>query len=248
MFKDHFSGHAADYSQARPSYPPELFTYLSSLVNAKDLVWDCATGNGQAAAELATIFKKVIATDASAQQIEKAVKKDNIEYWVASAENSGLENSSVDLITVAQALHWFDLEKFYEEAKRVLKPKGILATWCYVLFHTDNEELNKFVNEFYWDIIGPYWPPDRKYIEEHYENILFPFEEIKAPEFSIQNSWTLEQLMNYMQTWSSVKNYEKKEGINPVKDWLIPRVSHLSKTNEQKFLVTMPLYFKITRL
>ncbi len=155
-FKDHFSGHAQEYSQARPTYPKELFAYLASIAPRHDAVWDCATGNGQAAVGLSAYFKKVIATDASEQQIQNAEQRDNIEYRVTTAEHSGLDNHSVDLIAVAQALHWFDFDNFYQEVKRVLKADGVLAVWTYALLSTPDDKINRLINEFYTDIVGSY--------------------------------------------------------------------------------------------
>lgn len=246
MFKDHFSGHAQQYSLARPTYPDSLFEYLNTLVKGHDLVWDCATGNGQAALKLAPYFKTVIATDASETQLAAATPGANVQYRLATAENSGLDSHSVDLITVAQALHWFDFDKFYQEAKRVLKPNGLIAVWCYVLFHTDNAAFNALINHFYTDIVRPYWPSERHYLDDAYTTIPFPFTEITpVPEFSIVNHWTLQQIINYLQTWSGVKSYEAHYKENPVEKWLLPRLAECISDREKPLTVTMPLVVKI---
>lgn len=246
MFKDHFSGYAHQYSSARPTYPDNLFKYLSTLVKGRELVWDCATGNGQAAVKLAPYFETVIATDASKTQLAEAPPCANIKYRVATAEASGLDSHSVDLITVAQALHWFDFDKFYAEAKRVLKPNGIIAVWCYVLFHTDNTAFNAVLNTFYTEIVSTYWPPERKYLDEEYKTIPFPFTEITpVPEFSIINHWSGKQIIDYLQTWSGVKAYEAHYKENPVEKWFVPRLADCIADMEKLLTVTMPLVVKV---
>lgn len=247
MFKDHFSGHATQYAQARPAYPNELFAYLATLVDARDIAWDCATGNGQAAVDLSRYFKRVIATDASQAQIDCAVPVKNVEYRIALAENSGLLSHVVDLVTVAQALHWFNFDKFYVEVKRVLKNHGILAVWCYELLKTGNSEFDETIVEFYTSVTGSYWPPERKYIDEHYKTIPFPFDEIKTPGFSIYLNWNIKQLLRYLNTWSAVKRYEQEKGDNPVESWLMPRVQKYFDSLEKPINIQMPLVLRAGR-
>ena len=167
QFKDRFSGHAADYAQYRPRYPAALFEYLSSVAVDRELAWDCATGSGQAASGLAGFFDKVIETDASEEQIANAERHDRIVYSVANAEKSGLESHAVSLITVAQALHWLFLDAFYNEAKRVLKPNGALAVWCYNLFEI-SPQIDSLVTKFYRETVGPYWDSERRLVETGY--------------------------------------------------------------------------------
>ncbi len=154
-FKDHFSGHAGEYAKYRPRYPPALFAKLAEVAPARELAWDCATGNGQAAVALAEVFARVIASDASAKQIENASRQANIEYKVETAEQSSLGAASIDLITVGHALHWFDLAKFYGEAQRVLKPNGIIAAWCYGQ-RMIAPDIDRVFNRYYRDVVGPY--------------------------------------------------------------------------------------------
>ncbi len=244
-FKDHFSSHSADYRRARPTYPEELYTALAKLTPSHELAWDCATGNGQAAVELAKYFKKVIATDASEEQIRHAQSCPNVEYRVAPAENSGLDNQSADLVTVAQALHWFDFDKFYREAKRVLKPKGIIAAWCYLLFETDDPEITDLIKTFYWDIIGSYWPKERKYLENNYEDIPFPFKTIPPPDIAMHLHWNMQQMVDYLNTWSGVKRYESEKGENPVLAWFKPRLEKLWENPEKLMKIHYPLVFKV---
>ncbi len=214
-FKDHFSGHSMDYSQYRPHYPVELFAYLSSLCQTQQTAWDCATGNGQAAAMLAEHFSKVIATDASHEQLAQAVKQLGISYHVAPAEHSLIAEQNVDLITVAQAFHWFDQEAFAAEVKRVLKPQGILAIWTYNLLSI-NPLLDRIIAPLYDDILGDYWAFERTLVESGYAEVSLPFTEIRTPEFRMQSQWNLAQLVGYLQTWSAVKKYEEEQGENPI--------------------------------
>ncbi|WP_041974160.1 class I SAM-dependent methyltransferase [Geobacter sp. OR-1] len=210
-FKDHFSGRAADYTRYRPGYPPALFAWLAGQTEHHDLAWDCGCGNGQAAIELVSLYKRVVATDPSASQIENAFPHDRISYSVAPAEASGLAAASIDLITVAQALHWFDFDRFYAEVRRVARPGGVLAAISYGEVRVEGAP-DRVVSGFYHDLIGPYWPPERRYVDEHYTTIPFPFAEIEAPLFAMESSWNLEQLTGYLKTWSAVKEYERHNG------------------------------------
>jgi ubiquinone/menaquinone biosynthesis C-methylase UbiE len=215
-FQDHFSAVARRYADFRPQYPGELFDYLVTIAPARSLAWDCAAGSGQATVDLAQRFERVIATDASAEQIGSAKPQRNVEYRVATAEQSGLPDGCADLITVAQALHWFDLERFYAEARRVLKPDGVLAAWAYGINDVEGEAVNEIVQDFYSNIVGPYWPPERKLVEDGYRTIPFPFNEIAPPAFRMEAKWTVEQLLGYFSTWSATNRYIKATGRNPL--------------------------------
>jgi len=215
-FHDHFSNVANRYADFRPHYPAALFDYLATLAPRSSLVWDCATGNGQASVDLAERFDRVVATDASREQIASAKPHPKIEYRVAPADYSGLPDESVGLITVAQALHWFDLERFYAEAKRVLQPGGVLAVWAYGINEVEGDAVNRLVQDFYSNIVGPYWPPERKLVEEGYRTIPFPFAEIAPPSFRMETRWTLEQLLGYFSTWSATNRFIKATGRNPL--------------------------------
>ncbi|MCP4377042.1 MAG: class I SAM-dependent methyltransferase, partial [bacterium] len=206
MFKDHFSDQSGDYLRYRPSYPGALFAFLAEIPPMQHRAWDCATGSGQAAHGLSTHFERVIATDASAAQIDSAVPAANVHYRVAPAEASGLPDRSVDLVTVAQALHWLDLERFYGEVRRVLKPGGLLAVWSYNLLRTD-PAIDAEVDAFYSHTVGPYWPPERRLVESGYRDLPFPFPELDTPPFAMTARWRLEQLLGYLGTWSATKRY-----------------------------------------
>lgn len=218
-FKDYFSEQAAGYASFRPRYPERLFDFLADIAPRRAQAWDCATGSGQAALGLAKYFDRVIASDASPEQISNATPHPRVEYRVVPAEKSGLRKGSVDLLAVAQALHWFDLPAFFQEAKRVLIPGGVIAVWCYQLFTID-PAVDRLVDRFYRGTLGPYWPPERKMVEEGYRSISFPFVERKVPSFSIESSLTLQQLGGYLRTWSATRRYIAARGEDPVTDLL----------------------------
>jgi SAM-dependent methyltransferase len=215
-FKDHFSRLAAQYSAFRPSYPPALFDYLSQLCRERQKAWDCACGNGQATLALAKHFDAVIGTDASPQQLAAAPENARVTYRVARAEDSGIESSSVDLVTVAQALHWFDLDSFYGEVQRVLKPTGVVAVWMYGALHVEGEGIESLLQEFYWNIVGPYWPAERKLVEDRYRGLAFPFAEIASPSFNMEEHWERAHLLGYLRTWSATGRYVEDKGVDPV--------------------------------
>lgn len=214
-FKDHFSKHAADYAKFRPRYPQEMFRFLGTIAPSKKLAWDCATGNGQAAVELANVFERVIATDASEKQIANAEKRERVEYRVASAEESGMESESVDLIIVAQALHWLDHSRFYPEVRRVLKTNGVFAASAYKFFHIA-PQIDEIVNErYYKTVVGPFWLPERVMVEK-FDQVPFPFPEIKVPRFEMSAEWNLEHLIGYLRSWSASQRYMAEQNRDPI--------------------------------
>jgi len=214
-FEDHFSADSPGYRANRPGYPDTLFDHLAAVAPRHELAWYCATGSGQAATGLARHFRRVIATDASAQQITSAVSLPSIEYRVAAAEHSGLDARSVDLCTVAQSLHWFDLDSFYAEVNRVLVAGGMLAIWSYNLL-TVTPALDAVIRRLYHDILGPYWPPQRQLVEQGYADIPFPFEPLPSPQFEMAAQWKFAQLTGYLRTWSAVQRYLREKGADPV--------------------------------
>jgi len=214
-FKDHFSTNSDNYSLYRPSYPKALFENISSLCQHHRTVWDVGTGSGQAAIQWAKHFDSVIATDASAAQIANATPHDKIRYEVWPAEKTEIPDSSIDLITIAQALHWFDFDKFYAEAKRVLTPGGIIAAWTYARPECETAAINTILDDFYFNIVGPYWPKERNWVDDHYKSIPFPFESVETPNYTLEFNWSLDQLIGYLDTWSASKAYIKKHGENP---------------------------------
>lgn len=214
-FKDHFSTASDRYAAFRPDYPAARYAWLAGLRGERETAWDCATGSGQAALGLAAHFRRVIATDASDEQIRHAQPHPGIEYRVAPAEASTLDAASVDLISVAQAVHWFDLAHFYAEVERVLKPGGVLALWGYGRMVLPGELDAPFLR-FYAETVGPYWPPERNLIEDGYRSLAFPFSEIDAPPFFIEVDWTLDRLLDYVSTWSAVKRFQAAQGYDPL--------------------------------
>ncbi len=215
-FKDHFSRLAKQYARYRPTYPAALFDYLASISPRRQLAWDCACGAGQASAALAEHFDCVVATDASAQQIAAATPHAQVTYRVAKAEDSGLPSGTVDLVTVAQALHWLDLPAFYAEVHRVLRPAGVLAVWTYGVLLVEGEGVNSLIQHFYETTVGPYWPPERQLVEDGYRSLAFPFAELTPPYFAMQSLWTRQQLLGYLQTWSATARYVDEVGVDPV--------------------------------
>ena len=242
-FKDYFSGHAAEYAKFRPRYPDELFEYLTSISPRHELAWDCATGNGQAAVELARHFNSVIATDASAQQIESAESNDQVSYRVAPAEASGLDSASVDLILVAQALHWFDIDRFFTEAKRVLKDDGVLAISSYKVLEI-TPEIDVIIWKFYRETTGPFWPLERDLVETDYKNIQLPFPELTHRQFEMRTQWNLIQLLGYLRTWSATQRFIAARGFDPV-DSLAQELGAIWKNPEEVRKIKWPLHVRV---
>jgi SAM-dependent methyltransferase len=241
-FKDHFSKQAADYAIFRPGYPQELFDYLGSIAPSRQLAWDCGTGSGQAAVGLAAVFDRVIATDASEKQIANAQPRGGVEYRVAPAESSGIDSWIVDLVMVAQALHWFDLDRFYAEARRVMKPDGVLAASAYNLLHIDSA-IDEVVNRYYYEVVGAFWPPERRLVEQ-FADLPFPFPGIDALKFEMIAHWNLDHLLGYLRTWSSTQRFIAARGYDPLEQ-IIDDLRIIWGPPEQMRKVTWPLTLRI---
>ena len=211
-----FSSVASEYARFRPGYPEELFDWLAQIAPAKDAAWDCGCGSGQASVPLAGRFARVFATDPSAQQIAAARQHPRVTYSVGAAESSALPAASVDLVTVAQALHWFDVEAFYAEARRVARPGAVLAVWNYPRPEFVDPELDRHFLGFYRDVVGPYWPPERRHVEANYSTLPFPFEELPSPPFALRLRWNLEQVLGYVSSWSASSRYREALRSDPV--------------------------------
>ncbi|MCE9599590.1 MAG: class I SAM-dependent methyltransferase [Spirochaetia bacterium] len=217
-FKDHFSNQAKRYADFRPDYPDSLIDWVASLAVRKETMWDCGTGNGQAALAFTKYFSKIHATDPSKSQIESAKPHAAIEYAVRPAEDSGFPAQSFDLITVAQALHWFDFDRFYAEVRRVARKDGVLACWGYGLCDV-SPEIDEIIRRFYTLKIGPYWPVERKLVDQEYKTIPFPFEKIEAPEMAIERDWKLEEFLGYVSSWSALQAMARKTGEDPLPEF-----------------------------
>lgn len=243
--KDYFSDQSKVYAAFRPAYPPALYQFIFKHLHHNSCTWDCATGNGQVAQSLATYFDTVYATDISQSQIDHAFPLKNIFYSVSPAEHTAFGENQFDLITVGQALHWFNVNEFYEEVRRTSKRNGLLAVWGYTLPGIEPHIDDIFLN-FYTNITGPYWDKARKLVENRYRDILFPFKELISPEFNIQVSWTLNQFAGYLNSWSAIQKYIHVHGINPVDKFK----EHLMTVwNEHDIkVVTFPVFMKLGRV
>lgn len=217
QFEDHFSRGAGDYARFRPTHPPALFEYLASVAPGRALAWDCATGNGQAAVALAGRFERVVATDASRDQIAHAVEHERVEYRVEPAEAVSLGDASADLVTVAVAIHWFDFDRFYAEVRRVVRPRGILAAWTYFL-PTIEPQIDRLLRRVGTEVLAGYWPPRFRYVENEYRTLPFPLEELDAPRFELEAAWTLDQLLGFVGSWSGTSRFVDATGRQPVEE------------------------------
>jgi SAM-dependent methyltransferase len=214
---DHFSAVAEAYAGCRPHYPDELFSYLSALPPKQDLAWDCAAGSGQASLPLARAFRRVIATDLSRTMLAQAPSR-SVLYAVSSAECGAVRSASVNLVTVAQALHWLQVDSFYREVDRVLLPEGVFAAWTYGNQVLDQPVLDRLLGSFYRDTIGPYWAAERRHVESGYRTLPFPYPELAPPTFVMQQRWSLDQLLGYVGTWSATQRFREVTGRDPIPD------------------------------
>lgn len=244
-FKDFFSEKSSEYRKYRPDYPEELFEFLASLSGGRQLAWDCATGSGQCAHGLTPFFTKIIATDGSSNQIQNAKSHHAIEYKVMLAESTDFPSESFDLITVGQALHWLDTDAFFNEANRVLKADGILAVWSYNLLEV-SAETDQVIRDFYENELASYWPPERKHVEANYSTIHFPFSNQQTHLFKMEKSWSLQQLLGYISSWSAVKMCLAGNGHNAVNAFS-DRLAATWGNKEQKQTISWPLTVHILR-
>ena len=242
-FEDHFSAAAKTYAAFRPTYPAELYNYLAGVAPDRLLAWDCGTGNGQAAVALAVHFQRVVATDASHEQIEHAAAHDRVEYRVEPAEKVSLKSGSVSLVTVAVAVHWFDFEAFYAEVKRVLRPGGVLAVWTYHL-PSVTPSVDPILYNYFADILSGYWPERIRYLDERYRTLPFPFNEISAPELSMVSGWNLNRLAGFLHSWSATRRYIDENGSHPV-ELIWKELETVWGPAELERTITWPLHMRI---
>lgn len=245
-FRDHFSEQAKEYARHRPKYPAAMFAYLASLAPTRELAWDCGTGNGQAAMELVEKFQRVIATDASAAQIENAFPHERIEYRVEPSERTTIPAGTVDLVTVGTAAHWFDFDLFYAEVRRVGKANGILAVWTYH-FPVIDPAIDRWLEHFYWVTLKGFWPERIHYLEEHYQSLPFPFEEIQPPAFEMEATWNLDNLIGFVASWSAVRKLLEAQGEAGLEVQVKELESIWGKETEAK-KIRWPLHFRIGRI
>jgi SAM-dependent methyltransferase len=243
---DHFSAQAEEYARYRPRYPAELFAYLASTTNDRHLAWDCATGSGQVAVPLAAYFDRVVATDISAAQIERAERHERVEYRVAPADASGLGAETVNLVTVSQALHWLDLDAFYREVERVLAPGGVLAVSSYGSASLDHPELSAIFAHFEWTTLGAYWPARRALVGDKLRELRFPFPELAAPDFRLEARWTLAELVGYARSWSATARYVARHGRDPTTE-LAASLRESWGDPERRRLIRWPFVARVGR-
>ena len=244
--KADFSAWAKLYAQARPTYPAALFEYLPGLCPRRDLAWDCATGNGQAALGLAAHFARVVASDRSLAQIREAVPHPRIAYRVATAEQSALPAASLDLVTVAAAIHWFDLEAYDRELTRVLRPGGVAAVWSYHAAHVEGE-VGEVLGPFYRDVVAPYFPPGAALVDDRYEGIHLPGSAIVPPPFRMEADWTHDQLLAFVRSWSGTQAYLRQHGRDP-SDGLKEALAALFADGHGSRRLRWPLYLRVSRV
>jgi SAM-dependent methyltransferase len=247
MSNDLFSEQSAAYAKHRPSYPIALIEYILSFAPKPFIVWDVATGNGQAAVLLADYAEKVYATDSSAPQLGKAIRRENIFYSQSIAEKTSFPDNYFDVITIAQAYHWLHTDAFTEEATRVAKPNAVIAAWGYNLLQSGVEKLDTAIRFFYKEIVGAYWDPERKYVEESYQTISFSFSPLPAANFSIEVNWGIAELAGYFQSWSSVQHFIKARSFNPVQSFL-PALQEAWPAQKEKLSFTFPIFMRIGRI
>jgi SAM-dependent methyltransferase len=246
MHTNPFATEAARYAHLRPTYPEDLFAFLSTTVASREAAWDCATGNGQAATHLAGYFDRVIATDESAEMIAQAPRKPRIEYRVAEAEDSDIDARSVDLVAVASAIHWFDLSRFYAEVRRVVRPGGVIAAWTYYTPVFGNE-IDAIIERLAHDVLADYWDERLHYVVDEFHDLPFPFEPIEAPPFRTDMRWSMDDLLGYFETWSSSVKYREANGARPT-DLIRGDLARAWGDPDRKQDLHFPLYMRLGRV
>jgi hypothetical protein len=245
-FHDHFSEQAKEYARHRPTYPEDMFDYLASLAPARELAWDCGTGNGQAAIALAEKFRHVIATDASAAQIKNAFPHEKVEYRIEPSEKTSLQAGSVDLITVGTAVHWFDFESFYAEVRRVGKVNAVIAVWAYNLPVID-AKVDQWLEIFDRKTLAGYWPERLRYLDRGYQALPFPFEEIQPPPFEMEAKWDLTAMVGFLASWSGVRKFIEAQGESAF-EVQVKELEGIWGEKTQTKKIRWPLHFRIGKI
>jgi SAM-dependent methyltransferase len=243
-FKDHFSRQSAAYRRFRPGYPSALFEFVAARAPGRQLAVDCATGNGQAAVELAGHFDAVLAVDGSTSQLARAERHARVHYAAALAEQLPVREHSVSLVAAAQAVHWFEFGRFYAECRRVLVPGGLLAVWCYEKFRVD-AAVDAVVDRFYTEVVGHHWPAERSYVEQGYRTLPFPWREEAVPDFVLETDWDLEEVMGYLSTWSAVQRYSDQLGRDPLPDLRLRLAALWPSTGTRR--LRWPIHMRVGR-
>lgn len=244
--RGHFAAVAADYAAFRPTYPPALFEYLAEVAPRRDTAWDCGAGSGQATIDLANWFRFVVATELSGEQADRAPRHANVGWAIARAESTPLPAGAIDLVTAAQALHWFANDPFFEEVRRVAAPDAVFAAWSYGPAWVEGAA-GTALARFSQETVGPYWPPERKYVDDGYRSIPFPFEELEAPRFHLEVRWTLAELLGYARSWSATSRCMQATLTDPVAD--LERVMQpLWPEPDERRRVVWPLALRIGRV
>lgn len=238
--KDLFSNHSLGYKQARPNYSIQIVKEILKHVPQRNVAWDCGAGSGQFTQLLAPYFDHVVASDISEAQLQQAPYFENVSYQLQAAEQSNLPAQSIDLVTVAQAIHWFDFDAFYKEVKRVLKLQGVFAAIGYGLVEVQDAAVNSLVQQLYFETLSGYWDSERRYIDELYQTIPFPFNEQAVAEMHLQYQWSPQQLLSYLRTWSALKHYQDKNEHDPLQS-----ISNALKVAPEKLDVTFPVLLRV---
>ena len=238
--KDLFSDDSLRYKQARPAYSAEIVQEILKHVPERTFAWDCGAGSGQFTQLLAPYFEHVVATDISAAQLQQAPYFENVSYQLQPAEQTTIPEHSVDLVTVAQAIHWFDFEAFYKEVKRVLKAQGVLAVIGYGLIQVQDAAINALVQQLYAETLKDDWDRERRYIDELYQTIPFPFYEQAVPELRLEYQWTPQQLISYLNTWSVLKHYHDHNTDDPLQP-----ISEVLQAGPEYLGVTFPVLLRV---
>lgn len=241
--KDLFSQQSPLYKAARPSYPVALIQEILKHVAGRQRVWDCAAGSGQLTQLLVPYFADIIATDLSAEQLAQAPQFDHVHYQVQAAEHSDFPDQYFDLITVAQAIHWFDFDKFYAEVKRTLKADGHIAVIGYGLVQVDDVEINTLVQQLYYQVLNGYWDAERRYIDEEYQSIAFPFQQIAVAPLKMCYVWQLSQLLAYLNTWSAIRHYRQQNADNP-----LAAFEEKLTVSDQQLQLHFPIFLRLGKI
>lgn len=240
-----FSKQADLYAKYRPNYPDKLYEFILKHLNQQRIAWDCATGSGQVAGYLANHFDQVFANDISEEQLSYAPKKPNITYLNTPAEHSGLPNNSFDLITIAQAIHWLDFDRFYDEVRRTARKNALLAVIGYGMVRID-EQSNTIIDELYKTAFSKYFNENQRYLDNRYQNIPFPFDEIPSPAFENRYTWSLDQLEGYFNSWSAIQRIKSEKGYNPA-DKTVNELKRVL-SNPNKFEITFPIFIRLGKI